>query len=150
MIDRRTEKATELIERATKLGLRFEFDSGLILVKRTETGDPQRQDDIIAEIGKYLSEVRRLVYLRAMAVRAKDFLGQRIWSGEGEGVLASASVDGDLSITVTQEGFRHQRTVTAKAESLLIVVGQEAIDGASSTNDEPTPETPRKRRFGVF
>ena len=118
------EKAKELIERAKKLGLRLEFDTGLIVAKSTGSGDPTAQDDIIAELGKYIHEVRRLVARRAMAVRAKEFLGQRIWSEEGEGVLASASGDGDFSISLERDGSRHSHTVSVRAESMLIVLSK--------------------------
>ncbi len=146
----RMEKALEVLARAERVGLRPEFDSGLLVVKRTVSGDPTRQDDIIAEIGKYLSEVRRLVYHRAMAVRANDFLGEQMWSEEGDGVLASASIDGDLAITITKEGFRHRQTVTSKPESLFVIVDEAEAEGTSSVDDEPTSETPRKRLFGLI
>ena len=146
----RMEKAVEVLARAEMVGLRPEFDSGLLVVKRKVSGDPTRQDDIIAEIGKYLSEFRRLVYHRAMAVRAHDFLGQQIWSEEGDGVLSSASSDGDLAITITKEGFRHRQTVTSKPESLFVIVDEAEAGNTSSTDDEPTSETPRKRLFGLI
>jgi hypothetical protein len=144
------EKAIEVLIRAERHGLHLEFDSGLLVAKRTESGDPQMQDDIIAEIGRYLRAVHRLVYLRAVAVRANAFLGQRIWSEDGEGVLASASGDGDLAITITKEGFNKRRTVTATAESLLVIVDEAKADGTPSTDQEPTSETPRKRLFGLI
>jgi hypothetical protein len=143
----RMEKAVEVLARAERVGLRPEFDSGLLVVKRAVSGDPTRQDDIIAEIGKYLTEVRRLVYHRAMAVRANDFFGQRIWSEEGDGVLASASIDGNLAITMTKEGFRHRQTVTSKPESLFIIVDEAKADGVSSREDEQAAE---KTGGGLF
>jgi len=144
------EKAIEVLTRAERHGLHLEFDSGLLVAKRTESGDPQMQDDIIAEIGKHLRAVRRLVSLRAVAVRANAFVGQRTWSEEGEGVLASGSGDGDLAITITKEGFRHRQTVAVNAESFLVIVHEAKADGAPSTDDEPTSETPRKRLFGLI
>jgi hypothetical protein len=144
------EKAVEVLARAKRLGLHLEFDSGLLIAKRKASSEPEMQAELIAELGKYLSAVRRLVYLQTMGVRGKEFLGRRIWSAQGNGVLASASGDGDLTVTLEREGSRHSRTVTANAESLLIVLDEKETDGAASANDEPTPETPRKRRFGVF
>jgi hypothetical protein len=144
------EKAIEVLTRAEKHGLRLEFDSGLLVAKRTEYGDPQMQDDIIAEIGRHLRAVRRLVSLRAVAVRANAFVGQRIWSEEGEGVLASGSGDGDLAITITKEGFRHRQTLMTHAESFLVIVDEAKAEGTPSTDDESTSETPRKRLFGLI
>jgi hypothetical protein len=57
----RIQKASEPIERAEKLGLRLEFDSGLILVKRTVSGDPERQDAIIVELRPGRRGGRRLI-----------------------------------------------------------------------------------------
>jgi hypothetical protein len=131
------EKAIEVLTRAEKHGLHLEFDSGLLVAKRTEYGDPQMQDDIIAEIGRHLRAVRRLVSLRAVAVRANAFVGQRIWSEEGEGVLASGSGDGDLAITITKEGFRHRQTLMTHAESFLVIVDEAKADEVSSSGDEP-------------
>ena len=44
------EKSQVLLERAEKLALRLKFDCGLIVCKRTESGDPERQDAIIEEL----------------------------------------------------------------------------------------------------
>jgi hypothetical protein len=80
----RNEKVHESIERATRLGLRLEFDSGLVLVKPTESRDPERQRETITELGKYLRDIRMLVKRRATGARTKAFDGQRIWSEEGK------------------------------------------------------------------
>lgn len=144
----RSEKSQVLLERAEKLGLRLELDSGLLIVKRMESGDLERQDVLVAELGKYLEDVRRLVEKRAIGARANDFIGQRIWSADGEGVLASGSCDGALTVTVVKEGLRHPQTLTAKAEGLLIIVDEEQADGTSSPpNEKPTAEKPRR---GIF
>jgi hypothetical protein len=138
-----------LIARAERLGLHLEFDCGLLIVKRTESNEPEMQDEALAELGNKLSDVRRLVYLRAVAARAKEFLGQRIWTEEGEGKLASAQGDGTLAISIERKDLRHLQTVTANVESLLIIV-ENASDPAVAGTAHETPETPRKRRFGVF
>jgi hypothetical protein len=138
-MDRRTEKAIELVERSQTLELRLEFDTGiLVLVKPKGSSN----GDFIAELGKYLPDVRRLVERRAMAARANEFLGRQIWSQDGEGVLASASGDGELSVTILREGFQHPQTLTAKAEALLFVLDEEDFaNGASAPHDDkPKPE----------
>src|SRR5208283_5757447 len=75
----RNEKVNELIARAEKAGLRLQFDSGLVLVKRTESGDPDGQRAIIAELWRYLGEVRHLVEAHAIGERAKGLAGRPIW-----------------------------------------------------------------------
>jgi hypothetical protein len=147
----REERARVVVERAEKFGLRLGLDFGLLIVKRMESGDLERQDALIAELGKYLGDVRRLVEKRAIGGRANDFIGQRIWSADGEGVLAGASGDGALEVTVNKEGFRHPLTLTAKAEGLLIIVDEEKADGASSPHDDdPKPDKPRRGIFGLL
>ena len=146
----RNEKVHELIERATRLGLRLEFDSGPVLVKRTESGDPERQRETITELGKYLRDIRQLVKRHATGARARVFVGQQIWSEEGEGVLADTSTDGELTISIARAESRRPQTVTSNAKSLLIVLDQEKEDGATSSDREQTSEPPRKRLCGVF
>src|ERR1700722_14998946 len=95
----RTEKLHAMIERAERLGLRLEFDSGLIVVRQMQPGDPERQDAIIEELGKHLSDVYRFVQRRAIGARATELAGQRIWSEYGEGGLARGRNDGGLFIS---------------------------------------------------
>jgi hypothetical protein len=147
----RDERARVVVERAEKFGLRLDLDSGLLIAKRLESGDLERQDAIIGELGKYLADVRRFVEKRAIGARANDFIGQRIWSADGEGVLASASVDGALEVTANNEGFRHPQTITANAEGLLIIVDEEEADGTlSPQDDEPKPDKPGRGIFGLL
>ncbi len=145
----RDEKVHPSMGRAEKLGLRVEFDSGLLaVVTPPAPGDPERQDAVIAELGKYRSNIRRLVVEgRASAARANELLGQRIWSQYGEGVLASASGDGSLTIKVAREGFRNSQTLTANAQSLLVIVVKGADGAASPHNEEAKPVEPRR---GIF
>jgi len=147
----KTEKAKALLERAERLGLRLDCESGLILVRRAESGDPERQDDLIAELGKCMGDVHRLVQQRAIGVHAQELVGQRIWSEDGEGVLASASVDGQLTITIVNAEFRQARTVMSRAEDLLIILEQDRADGAVSPNpDEPKSDRSRRGLFDVL
>lgn len=155
----RTEKANEVLERAERLGFRFVFDCGFIRVVQPRSGDQERREAMIAEIGKYLPEVRHLVARHSTADRAKDFFGQRVVfrdglnlnpSGQGvlSGVLTGEAGNGVLEVSIEKEGFRSPQTFTAMAESLLIVADEEEADGAASPrNDEPKPEQPRR---GIF
>jgi hypothetical protein len=145
----------ELMKCAEKLGVRLEFRSGLnVAVKQTESGDPERQDAILAELVKHIGDVRRSVERRAMAAHANELLGERIWCPEftmkegnaSEG--ASASGDGALMISVDNERFRNPQTLTSNAESLLIVLDEEEAEGAASPyNEEPKSAQPRR---GIF
>jgi len=151
----RGEKVQQLMQEAETLGLRLEFDSGLVLVKRPQSGDPDRQDAIIAKLARYIPDVRRLVELRASGVRAKDFIGARIWSANGAGSLVGSCEDGSLTIRVgaemrrsdEDESHRSQMSVTADAESLLIIVDEEAADVAGSRSDGAAPEQPKPGFF---
>ncbi len=155
----RVEKANEVLERAERLGFRFVFDRGFILVVQPRSVDPERREAIIAELGKYLPEVRSLVERRATTDRAKEFFGQRVVFRDGfnlsvggqgvlSGVLGAASTNGLVDISFEEEGFRTPRTMSFKPESLLIVVDDEEAAGAASPrNEEPKPEKPRG---GIF
>jgi hypothetical protein len=153
----RKEKALELLDRAGKLGLRVGFDSGLNIVKLSETDDSEKQHDIIEELAKYLPEVRAISQRRAVAALGKTLAGRRIWSREsGEGTLVGASDDGTLCILIgvevrtsdQEEAVRRSHSITCNAEDLLILLDEEEADGASSPhNDETKSEQPRK---GIF
>lgn len=151
----RAEKAAELVGKAERLGVRLNLDCDLLAATKDPSGDPGAQDLAIEELVRYIEEVRRLVKARAMSIRARDFLGQRIAikdglnltpGGEGvlSGVLASASEDGSLSISFTNEEWRFPRTITAKPESLLIVTDGIAGGASSSENEESKPKRPEK------
>lgn len=154
----RAEKAVELVAKAERLGVRLDFDCNLLTATKAPSDDPGRQDLVIEELVKYIVEVRFLVRERATSIRARYFLGQRIAIKDGlnlkpggEGVLwgelAGAHGDGSLSISFTNEEWKHARTVTARAEDLLMVVDVEA-DGASSVqNDESKSEQAPKGFF---
>jgi hypothetical protein len=152
----RSERAIEVMEKAKKLGVCIEFNFGLTAAKLKTTGDPERQRDIIAELVKYLPEVRSILMRRAVATRAKELLGRRIWSREhGEGTLTGASNDGVLTVKISAESRmsheeevrRSQMSITANAEGLLIVEDEEADCAASSPGERPGPEKPRR---GIF
>jgi hypothetical protein len=149
-------KVNELIDRAEKAGIRLEFDSGLNVAKLTESGDPDGQCAILAELWKHLSEVRRLIEARAIGARAKKFVGQRIFCEFGEGTLVGASYDGILRISTSRE-IRHvheedvhssQVTLASNAQGLLIVLVDDGPEtGASSPDNEPQSEQPRPGFF---
>ncbi|MGO9639892.1 MAG: hypothetical protein ACLP1Y_01120 [Candidatus Acidiferrales bacterium] len=149
-MDRR-EKAGELLAQAERAGLRLEFDSGLNLVKRMESGDPDRQRAIIAELTKYLPEIRRAIEGRAIAARATKFVGQRVWSENGPGTLIRGSHDGVLTISTgaevrgphEEEAHRSQITIGCNAKDLFIVADGEDVDGASSPDDGPKSKQPK-------
>jgi hypothetical protein len=157
----RVEKAKELMKRAEELGVRLEVRSGwIVAVKQTELGHPKRQDAILEELAKCLRDVRPLVERRAMAAYASKLLGARILYPEFtlmqinamEGVLASASGDGAVAISVIKEGFRDPRVLlTAKAQDLLIVLDEEETDCAGAPqNEDPKSRRPRRGIFGFL
>jgi hypothetical protein len=155
----RTEKANELIERAKKLGVRVEIDSGLLVaVKQKESGDPETQDSLLAELAKHLRDVRPVVQQRAIDAGANKFLGARILYPEfsltevsaTEGVLESAHGNGAVTISVTRENFRDPKVpLTARADNLLLIM-EKAGGTSSPLNDGPKSEQPRKGIFELF
>jgi hypothetical protein len=139
-----------LLERAANLGVRLEFDCGFLIaaVKWAETGDPERhhgQGDIIAELGKHLSYVRRFVERYAISARTKELVGQRILSEYGEGVLAEASSSDGVVIVSIEKAGDSQR-LAADAANLLILL--DAAGTSSPHNDEPKSQQPRRGIFG--
>ncbi len=139
-MDFRSEKAKALVESAEKRGLKVDFDSGLILVTRAKSADPDKtlaQEAVIEELGKYLPDVRRLLTQRAIGRRANELLGRPIFCTEGWGTLASASGDGGLSIEITKEDFRRPQTLLANSESLLILVELDAAPSSGEATSEP-------------
>jgi len=146
----RAERVKALMERAENLGVSLKFYSGLIAVELPATGDPERQDAIIAELGKYRSDVRALVEGRAVAAHAKDFFGQRIWSEDGDGVLTGASSDGSLDVSMKKEGLRSTQTQRSNAKSVLINLDKGAGGASYPHNDEQKSEKPRRGIFGFL
>jgi hypothetical protein len=142
-----------LIEQARHIGVRVEFDSGLVIAKRTLPRDP-KQDKVLAELAKWFKHLRPLLIERAIGARAKDLVGQRIWYADGEGTLISLSDSGAAVISLgTEVQTRHdeevrrvQTSITAKADSLMIVLDEEAA-GASSPHNEQ-PRTGIRERLG--
>ncbi len=144
----RNEIVEQLMQQAENLGLRFEFDCGLVRVTRSAEGDRKRQNAAIDQLGKCTSGVRALTQARAIGARAADFIGQRIVSKEhGAGTLIGTSGDGCLMISVSKEMRKSneeeiqssQITLTCNAEYLLIVVDEEKTAGAAGPT-VPTPE----------
>jgi hypothetical protein len=147
----RNERVQQLMQQAEKLGLRLEFDCGLLLVRRPQSGDPDRQEAIIAQLARYPSDVHRLMQRRASGIRGKDFVGARVWSPDGAGTLVGGSDDGTLTVRVgtelrrsdEDEVSRSQMTIVAGAENLLVVVDEKATDGAASPADGPASNQAR-------
>lgn len=151
----RNEKVNELIARAEKAGLRLQFDSGLVLVKRTESGDPDGQRAIIAELWRYLGEVRHLVEAHAIGERAKGLAGRPIWCEFGPGTLLGGGGGGALRISTSQEmrlaheeeAHRSKIAITCDAKALLIILDEEGVDVASSSDGQQAPERPKTGFF---
>jgi hypothetical protein len=151
----RGERVQQLMQEAENLGLHLEFDSGLVLVKRPQSDDRDRQEAIFAKLARYLPDVRCLVELRASGVRAKEFIGARIWCADGAGSLVGSCEDGSLTIRVgaemrrsdEDEAHRSQMSISANAESLLIIVDEEGADVAASRSEGPTSEQPKPGFF---
>jgi hypothetical protein len=139
----RAEKGNEVLQRAEKLGIRLTFDSGLAFAELAATSEPEISAMATEQVVKYLPEVHSILARRTTGVRAKDFLGQRVWSHQfGEGTLVDAQIDGELTISVDKEGWSSSRSFAVRAADVLILLDKEtnAADGASSSPDEK-PQT---------
>jgi hypothetical protein len=144
----RTEKVNELMARAERLGLRLEFDSGLLIVSRTATADPERQWGVVEELGKYLPEVRTFLERRAIFVRANQLLNQPVWSPEfGQGQVESAESNGRLCASFQRDGSQRATTLGVSADSLFLILEKE---GATPTplEDQAKSDKPQKGFFG--
>jgi hypothetical protein len=134
----REEKATEVLQRAEKLGIRLTFESGLIFAEPPAEAESEVIAMVTEQVVKYLPEVHPILSRRNTGVRAKDFVGQRIWSHEfGEGKLESAEPNGELVITVNQDGWRSSRMFTVRGSDILILLDKETNAAAASSSPEP-------------
>jgi len=142
------ETTQELLERAERYGFEVFYDSGFVVVRRPETCDPERTRNMVEELGARIGDVRRLVLLRAVAARAKDFVGQEVWAEEmGIGRLTDSDNTGNLAVKPreNQNGFHSSSHYSYSAEHLLVLT-----DGCkASTSLEPQPplREPRKTLF---
>jgi hypothetical protein len=140
------EKVNNLVERAENHGLRLEFDSGFLMVKQMAAGDSEKQNEIIEELGKFIVHLRRLAEHRAIAARAKQFVGSRVLLPEyGAGRLLGSDTDGHLNVSIQKKESRSSLTLSASAKDLLIIVegGSIPIDAIHES------ASPRRRLFGL-
>ena len=153
----REDQLGQVLEEARNCGLRVQFDSGLLLVKRKSgTYDRDKQSETIRKMGRYVADLRRLAEKRAIAARGKEFIGERIWMANSEGRLVDVSEDGTLSVRVSREIRRvqdeesqsSQVSMTANSENVLIIVNDD--DAPVPADEEPVSEPPRKRLFGLL
>jgi hypothetical protein len=154
----KSEKAMELLERAAQLGLRVEFRSGLNILQKTAPLDPEVIASMMEQLAKYLPEIREIALRRAVSALGKTLVSRRIWSeGHGEGTLVGADEDGNLSISIgaemrrshEDEVRRSQRSITSKAESLLIL-DETTSNSTSLSNDPAVPEQAKRGIFELF
>jgi hypothetical protein len=137
------ERAIELVNRAERLGLHLQFESGMNVVKYAPGGDANGQIEILAALARNIVAVRRLIQKRAIGARGKKLLGARIWDEErGEGTLTRAEEDGSLTISFEKiPGLQSARSVSASGDSLLVLVEDDVADPAVA---ETTPEKSKK------
>jgi hypothetical protein len=102
---------------------------------------------MIEALGKNVRAVRSILEQRAVAARAKDFLGQRIYF-EGFGELTAAGSDGQATASFKPRESRLVGNLTVPAHAILILV--DANVASSSPDEETVSKTPRKRVFGMF
>ncbi len=159
----RTEKATEVIQRTEDLGVKLKFDSGLmVLVKGRATLDQEQCECIVEELGGnpgtptqpnvagyLLPDVRAILLRRAIATRAKQCVGRRVWSPKfGWGtVVDTDGVLGSLTVEVEISAGRKSRVFATAEDVVVIVADEEEQSGSSNAGTEPKPDKPRR---GIF
>ena len=139
----RGERVQQLMQEAENVGLRLEFDCGLLVVEQAQSANPDRQEAIIAQLAKYAADVHRLLERRAAGARAAAFVGGRIWGEMGPGILIRGLENGELTVRVSAEMRRSdqfetrqsQVSIGAEAQNLLIIIA-----AAPASPGEPTPE----------
>jgi hypothetical protein len=131
MPDSHEVKARELLERAEQLGIRVEYDSGLVVARRSATADPYAVQIFrltIEGLGKYIVAVRRLAMGRAQAARLSEFIGGQIFVPGPEiivGTLKSIAQDGAFTVSyrTTIRDIERELTCSCRADGCLIAVG---------------------------
>jgi hypothetical protein len=145
----RNEKLNELVARAENLGLRFEFDSGLLTVSRMTNAEPYRQQEVVKELGKYLPELKSRLEPRAVGARANALVGQPLWSPEfGEGTVASGDEGSGLIASFQKEGARHLLTIAVSAGEVLIILDKKTGGAPVPISGEAKSDEPSKGFFG--
>jgi len=151
----RNERAHEAIQRAEDLGLRLQFDTGLMVVEQgAETIDQVARNNIIAGLGGsegtpthpssagcLLPYVRDLLKRRAMAARAKErYLGQKVWTPDlGWGTLADADgTVGHLIVEFKTRSGLNQISVSPK--NALLVIAEEKKPAPPLAHAEQKPQ----------
>lgn len=157
----RSEKAREVIQQTEDLGLKLKFDSGLMVAVKG-TIDHEQCEHIVEELagnpgtptqpnvaGYLLPYVRTILLRRAIAARASQCMGRRVWSPEfGWGtVVGTDGVLGTLTVEVENSAGRKSR-VSATAEAVVVIVADEEDQSVSSSGGtEPKSDKPRR---GIF
>lgn len=133
----RIEKAKEVMERAKRMGIRFELHSGLTVANLPSTGLQEHQKATIAELGKYLVEARQILENLAVTAGAPKFLGQRVWLEEyREGVLTDVANNGELIVSVQVGSGLSQSRLAYNARNLLIL--NDETETISSPRTDPS------------
>jgi hypothetical protein len=157
----RTEKASEVIQQTELLGVKLKFDSGLMVVVNGRARLAQEQCERIVEelggnpgtrtqpnvAGYLLPHVRTILLRRAIAARAQQCVGRRVWSpvfGWGT-VLDADGILGTLTVEIEISAGRKTQ-VSATAEDVVVIVDAEEEQSVTSiAGNEPRPDKPRRK-----
>lgn len=157
-----SEKACEVIQQTGHLGLKLMFDSGLMVLVKGEATLDRECEQIVEKLGGnpgtptqpniagyLLPHVRDILLRRAIATRAKQFVGRRVWSPEfGWGtVVGTDSVLGSLTVEVQNPAGRKSLLIAAAKDVVVIVDEEEEQSVSSTAGNEPKPDRPRR---GIF
>lgn len=152
----RQERGREILQRAEAHGFDPEYSAGFVTLRRHPDDNPEAFSLTVTDFGKYLPEISAILRKRATAMRGKELVGSRIFSQQhGAGTLLGADEEGGTTISISVEARRShedeirssQMSITAKAETLLIIV-DESVE--KITGIDPAKPAPEKQRKGVF
>jgi hypothetical protein len=96
-----------LFERAESTGLRFEHESGLILVRLppTRTAETDAIEATVRALGRSIREVRDFVIAQSRGARGTVFIGRKVFVPEfgAFGILTSCHNDGVVGVTYERD-----------------------------------------------
>jgi hypothetical protein len=135
------EKISEIMKQAETLGV--QFDSGLVILEKAATADPEIGAAMVKELGTYLHYVHPRLQRRSTANRAKQLLGQRVWfQDRGEwvlGRLAAGEDNGLLSVSIDAAEYPVSQTVSVSPESVVIIMEEPTSANGKERSAKPRP-----------
>jgi hypothetical protein len=136
-------KLAELLRDAEKLGLRFDYDDGLAIVRWPDmaAGDRDKAEGIVNEIGLRMPRLHWILRERARANAAKEFIGRRaLVAGSAFRTGRILNVE-RLGPIISPAGPGPTRGIVCRWEDVMILPAEAKSSAAAA---------PEKKRGGHF